>query len=82
MARSTSGAAGSAGYLRAGLFVNTAGVVSQVGVTTDMSTIESAAGCDVQFAVSGQRVVFQVKDDAASSYAWKGTFTVLGSDQP
>lgn len=76
-----SGAAQSCAYVRLGLFQNVAGAVSQVGATASIATIESAAAADVQFLVSGQAVLFQVKDDGVTTMAWKTTVTTLASDE-
>lgn len=77
----TAGTAQQCAYVREGYFANVAGVVSQVGATASISTFESAAAADVQFAVSGQTILFQVKDDGASTFAWKATVTLLASDE-
>lgn len=80
-ARSTSGAAQQCAYVREAYFANVAGAVAQVGATASISTFETAAAADVQFLVSGQTVLFQVKDDGASVFAWKATVTLLASDE-
>lgn len=77
----SAGVAQRCAYVREGYFSNTAGVVAQVGATASISTFESAAAADVQFAVSGQTVLFQVKDNGASTFEWKARVTVLPSDE-
>lgn len=68
-------------YVREAYFANVAGVVAQVGATASISTFETAAAADVQFLVSGQTVLFQCKDDAATTFQWKATITVLASEE-
>lgn len=80
-ALTTAGAAQHCAYVREAYFANTAGTVAQVGGTTSISTYESAAAADVQFTVSGQTVLFQVKDDGASTFAWKARVTIFPSDE-
>lgn len=77
----TAGVAQHCAYVREAYFANTAGTVAQVGATAALSTFESAAAADVQFVVSGQTVLFQVKDDGASTFAWKARVTILPSDE-
>lgn len=80
-AMTTAGTAQQCAYVREAYFANTAGVVAQVGSAVSISSFETAAAADVQFLVSGQAIKFQVKDDGASTFAWKATVTVLASDE-
>lgn len=68
-------------YVREAYFANIAGSVVQIGATASISTFESAVAADVQFLVSGQTVLFQVKDDTSGTFLWKATITVLASEE-
>lgn len=78
---STAGPAQQCSYVREALFANVGGVVSQVGVTSAVSTFETAAAADVQFLISGQAIALQVKDDGASTFAWKATVKIYPTDE-
>lgn len=80
-ARTTAGAAQACSYTREAYFTSVAGVASQVGATASIATFESAAAADVQFALSGQTVLFQVKDDGVSTFAWKCRVVVFPSEE-
>lgn len=69
---STSGAAQRASYGLAGLFESTAGTISQIGATTSLWTIESAAACNARFGVDAtNRVIYvEARDDAVSPMRW------------
>lgn len=77
----TAGAAQQCAYTREACFANAAGVVGQVGATAVIATFETAAAADVQFALSGQTILFQVRDDGASTFTWKAVVRVLASDE-
>lgn len=78
---STAGAPQQAAYVREAYFANVAGVVAQVGATASISTFETAAACDVQFVVSGQTALLQVRDDGVSTFAWKTRVELLASEE-
>lgn len=67
------------GYVVRALAYNRAGLVGFQGASTTDFSAESAAACDVQFAISGQTVVLQVKDDGANTYQWRARVSVLSS---
>lgn len=66
-------------YVARGTFYNDSGTVAQQGSTSSDYAEESAAGCDLRFAVSGQTVTFDVKDDGVSTYSWLAFVSVYAS---
>jgi hypothetical protein len=70
-----------ASYGRVALFTNEGGVVSQVGATVALWTLESAAGCDCTLAVLGQTVILSCTDDGMSAMDWKILVSILPTDE-
>lgn len=66
-----------AAYVRRATFRDTAGTLAQQGTTSSEYTEESAAACDVRFAVSGSTVLIDVRDDAASAFNFTASVSVL-----
>lgn len=66
-----SDASNAGGYRRIATFKNTAGVVTQVGSTTDVATGEDVAGLDVTFGgISGATFTLFATGVAATTYKW------------
>jgi hypothetical protein len=77
--RATAGTDQRTSYVARGTFYNDSGVVAQQGSTSSDYVEESAAGCDFRFAVVGQTVTFDVKDDGASTFGWLAFVSVYPS---
>lgn len=59
-----------ASYILVGVFLNDGGTLSQVGSTTDVSTIESTGGWAVAFDVDGDEIQIIVTGAASTNIAW------------
>lgn len=59
-----------ASYVLIGAFKNDGGTLTQVGSTTDVSTIESTGGWGVVFAVSGTDIQVKVTGAADTAVSW------------
>lgn len=65
-----------ASYVIEGLFYKASGTFTQQGSTTVVSSIESTASWDCDFAVAGGQVLVQVTGEAATTINWKGNVTI------
>jgi hypothetical protein len=59
-----------ASYILVGLFNNDGGTLSQIGATTNLSTIEVTAGWAVDFAVSGETIQIKVTGAGSTNISW------------
>lgn len=77
VARRTGGTGGTAGdvaaYQRRAAYKNIAGVVTQIGVTTDDGTYESQGGWDCTLAISGTNILVQGTGAVNNNVTWHST---------
>lgn len=66
----------SAGYIRAGTFINNAGSLSQVGATTAIATHETDAAWDCELFVTGTTIGCRVTGAAAVTIDWLANLLV------
>ena len=70
VAAATADRSKAASYVLVGAFKNNGGTLTQIGSTTVLSFLETDAGWDVAFAVSGTDIQLKVTGVAATAISW------------